>query len=185
MIASPMHWIKRTSVTSSLLLALMGAVALSSVLPTQAHASTTTAKKKTVKKKTVKKSAKAKKIVTAAPLVPLLAATIEQLQAAQNVLVGDYACEFGKTMTIQPHPEANGYFTLALGKQQWVMAPHLTPTGATRLEDIQGNTLLLQILTKSMLMDNRAGRRIVDGCVHATQRTAEENLQAHPRASNF
>jgi len=149
----------------------------------QAHAETT--KKKTAKKKTVKKSKKSKKIIVAAPIVPLLAATIEQLQAAQNVLVGDYACEFQKTMRILPHPEANGYFTLSLGSQQWVMTPHLTPTGTTRLEDINGNTLLLQILTKSMLMDSRVGRRLVDGCVHATQRAAEENLRINPRVSHF
>lgn len=177
------NWLQRTSIMSSLLFALMGAVTFNSVALSAAHAETT--KKKTVKIKTVKKSKKSKKIIAAAPVVPLLAASIEQLQAAQNVLVGDYACEFDKTMRIQPHPEANGYFTLSLGSQQWVMVPHLTPTGTTRLEDIKGNTLLLQILTKSMLMDSRVGRRLVDGCVHATQRAAEENLRIHPRASNF
>ena len=58
-------------------------------------------------------------------------------------------------------------------------------TGAVRLEDVKGNTLLIQILTKSMVMDRKAGRRLVDGCVHDVQRAAEADLRNSPRPSLF
>jgi hypothetical protein len=51
--------------------------------------------------------------------------------------------------------------------------------------DIKGNTLLIQILTKSMVMDRKAGRRLVDGCVHDVQRAAEADLRNSPRPSLF
>lgn len=70
-----------------------------------------------------------------------------------------------------------GYITLKLAKESWVMKPVLSSTGAIRLEDVKGQTLLLQILTKSMLMNVKAGKRVVDGCVHDTQRAAEEHLR--------
>ena len=43
------------------------------------------------------------------------------------------------------------------------MKPVLSSTGAVRLEDTQGRALLVQIAQKSMLMDVKAGRRLVDG----------------------
>ena len=52
------------------------------------------------------------------------------------------------------------------------MKPVLSSTGALRLEDVKGQTLLLQIANKSMLMDQKAGRRVVDGCVHEKQKAA-------------
>jgi hypothetical protein len=65
------------------------------------------------------------------------------------------------------------------------MKPLLTSTGTIRLEDVKGQTLLLQILTKSMLMDTKVGRRLVDGCVHASQRANEERLRNTPHTSNL
>jgi len=60
------------------------------------------------------------------------------------------------------------------------MKPVLSNTGAIRLEDVKGAALLIQILTKSMLMDVKAGRRMVDGCVHEVQRAAEAEMAKQP-----
>ena len=65
------------------------------------------------------------------------------------------------------------------------MKPVVSSTGAVRLEDVKGNALLIQILTKSMVMDPKAGRRLVDGCVHDVQRAAEADLRNAPRPSLF
>jgi hypothetical protein len=54
----------------------------------------------------------------------------------------------------------------------------LSSTGALRLEAVKGNTLLLQIANKSMLMDQKAGRRVVDGCVHEKQRASADAVAA-------
>jgi hypothetical protein len=127
-----------------------------------------------VKKKAAKPATKA--------AVQLPEASDEQLQAAERVLIGRYDCEFGKRVLVDRNDKNPGYINLLLDKQSWVMKPVLSSTGAIRLEDVSGRTLLLQILTKSMLMDVKAGRRLVDGCVHEVQRAAEEELRRHPPA---
>ena len=132
---------------------------------------------------TVVSPAKASKTRLADKLAKLPAATIEQLQAAERVLIGRYQCEFGKLAAIDRNDTNEGYFNLKLGKQSWVMKPVQSSTGAIRLEDVKGVTLLIQILTKSMVMDVKAGHRILDGCVHEVQRAAEADLALHPRQS--
>jgi len=118
--------------------------------------------------------------VVADKFVKLPDATDEQMQAADRVLIGRYECEFGKTVSIDRNDTNKGYFNLKLAKQSWVMKPVQSSTGAIRLEDVKGATLLIQILTKSMLMDVKAGHRMVDGCVHEVQRAAEAELAKQP-----
>lgn len=110
-------------------------------------------------------------------------ASPEQLAAAERVLVGQYDCEFGQRVSIDHHQAHPGYFNLKHGKQSWVMKPVLSQTGAIRLEDVRGTALLIQILTKSMLLDPRKGQRLVDGCMHEVQRAAERDLASRPRQS--
>lgn len=124
--------------------------------------------------------AKTAKTSLANKFAKLPEATIEQLQAAERVLIGRYDCEFGKRVSVDRNDTNKGYFNLKLGKQSWVMMPVQSSTGAIRLEDVKGGALLIQILTKSMLMDVKAGRRMVDGCVHEVQRAAEVELAKQP-----
>lgn len=113
------------------------------------------------------------------------AASDEQKAAAERVLYGKYQCDMGKSITVARDDQNPGYVKLQLAKQNWTMKPVLSPTGAIRLEDVKGGTLLIQILTKSMLMDVKSGHRMVDGCAHDTQKAAEEELKKNPRASSF
>ena len=128
---------------------------------------------------------RASKKILAEKFQPLPDASPEQLQAAERVMVGSYNCEFGKRVSVGPNGKNKGYFNLTLGKQSWIMKPVLSNTGAIRLEDVKGGTLLIQILTKSMLMDVKAGRRLVDGCANDTQRAAEAELARQPRPALF
>lgn len=125
-------------------------------------------------------AARASKKILSEKFVALPDATPEQLQAADRVMVGSYECEFGKRVSVGANTKNKGYFDLTLGKQSWIMKPVLSSTGAIRLEDVKGGTLLIQILTKSMLMDVKAGRRLVDGCANDTQRAAEAELAKQP-----
>jgi hypothetical protein len=50
------------------------------------------------------------------------------------------------------------------------MKPVLSSTGAIRLEDVHGQTLMVQIASKSMLLDVKAGKRLVDECICPKQR---------------
>lgn len=148
---------------------------------TAAKATATRAKTKAPAKK---RAAVTKKIVET-QLAPLPEAQPEQLAAAERVLIGRYECEFNKDILVDRNDKNPGYINLTLGKQSWVTKPVLSSTGAIRLEDTRDEILLLQILTKSMVMNIKTGQRIVDGCVHEVQRVAEEELRKQPRASSF
>lgn len=101
-------------------------------------------------------------------------ASPEQLQAAEYVHYGPYACEFNQSIDVALNAKAAGYVDVTFGKSVFTMKPVMSSTGALRLEDVTGRTLLLQIANKSMLMDVKAGRRLVDACVHEKQRTVGE-----------
>ena len=47
-------------------------------------------------------------------------------------------------------------------------------TGAIRLEDVRGEALMVQIASKSMLLNVKTGHRIVDACVSPKQRELME-----------
>jgi hypothetical protein len=78
------------------------------------------------------------------------------------------------------NPKYDGYVDVTFGKQKYTMKPVLSSTGALRLEDVKGQTLMLQIAYKSMLMDVKAGRRLVDECVSEKQRQAKAAAAGQP-----
>ena len=124
------------------------------------------------------KPAAAPKRVAAPPETPLPAASAEQMEATARVLFGRYACDFGQTVDVALNPKNPGYVDVRLATQSWVMKPVASSTGALRLEDVKARMLLLQIANKSMLMDVPAGKRLVDECVHESQRQAMAALAA-------
>lgn len=100
---------------------------------------------------------------------PLPAADKEQLDAAERTLYGEYACEFDQKIDVGMNPKVPGYVDVKYKNQLFTMKPVMSSTGALRLEDVTGRTLLLQIANKSMLMDTKIGQRMVDNCVHPEQ----------------
>ncbi|MFX1682052.1 hypothetical protein PV762_22795 [Mitsuaria sp. CC2] len=148
--------------------------------PATGAASTGTAKPAPTKPapaKTAKPAAKtttAKKAPVKAPPPPLPEASEEQLTAAKRAYLGLYECEFKQTVTIEPNAKDLGYINVAFKKDTFVMKPVLSTTGALRLEDVTGRTLMVQIANKSMLLDVKAGQRLVDECIHPEQRAAIE-----------
>ena len=108
----------------------------------------------------------------APPVVVLAEASPEQLAAAERTHFGVYACEFNQSIDVGMNPKTPGYVDVKYLKDTYTMKPVQSSTGALRLEDVKGKTLLLQIANKSMLMDVKAGHRIVDACVHESQREA-------------
>ncbi len=121
------------------------------------------------KRKPLVKSAKAVK--PAKPVEqPLAAASAEQIEAAERVYYGVYDCEFKQSVDITADPKYPAYVDVRHGKELYVMKPVLSSTGAVRLEDVKGATLMVQISNKSMLLDVKAGKRLVDDCVSPKQR---------------
>jgi hypothetical protein len=121
-----------------------------------------------------KPSAKGGKTTKAVPAVvaalPTLAvADSEQLLAAQQAYMGAYDCEFKQTLSVTKHA-VEGYVVVTFSSKAYTMKPVRSSTGAVRQEEVAGGPMLMvQIPTKSMLMDTVRGRRIVDACVHEEQ----------------
>jgi hypothetical protein len=149
------------------------ALILAAAVATPAFAQTA-AKPAAAKPAPTAKTAPAKKPPAKAPPKPVVEAPLpqasqEQLTAAQLTYFGQYGCEFNQSLTIAMNPKDIGYVDVAFNKQVFVMKPVLSSTGALRLEDVRGRTLMIQIANKSMLMDVEAGRRLVDECLHERQ----------------
>ena len=145
-------------------LAFAGASALAQTAPAAKPAAAT------AKAAPPKKAAPAKK---AAAVKPLPAADQAQLDAADRAHYGPYECDFKQTVEVSKNA-APGYVDVKFGKTVYTMKPVLSSTGALRLEDVKGVGLFLQIANKSMLMDTKAGKRLVDACVHEKQRAAAQ-----------
>jgi hypothetical protein len=102
-------------------------------------------------------------------LPTLTAADQEQLVAASLAYYGPYGCEFNQALSVSKHA-TDGYVVVTFSSKAYTMKPVRSSTGALRLEEVgNGPMLMVQIPTKSMLMDTVRGRRIVDACVHETQ----------------
>lgn len=107
-----------------------------------------------------------------------------QLTVADRVLTGDAACEFGQQVSVQPVAGHPGHFKVQHKKAVYTMVPEDTTTGAVRLEDKKAGMVWLQIPSKSMLMNARAGQRVVDGCMHPEQRAAVSAVEGAAKAAS-
>jgi hypothetical protein len=111
----------------------------------------------------------AKPAAKAAAPAALPAADKAQLDAAERTLFGKYDCEFDQKIDVGMNSRTPGYVDVKYKNSVFTMKPVLSSTGALRLEDVTGRTLMLQIANKSMLMDTKIGQRLVDGCIHPEQ----------------
>ena len=103
-----------------------------------------------------------------------------ELAVAAGVYVGTLSCELGKTVTLQPDPDRPGYFHLSLGRERYHIRPVRSRTGAVRLEDPVRGAVWLQLSHKSMLMNQKLGRRLADECAGPVQRAAADALRLKP-----
>ncbi|MEY4562717.1 MAG: hypothetical protein RLZZ618_1994 [Pseudomonadota bacterium] len=147
------------------------ALAVALALGSAAVSAQTAAPAKTEK---AAKPAKAAKAAAKAPKgpAPLAQADQAQLDAAERTHFGVYECDFKQTIDVAMNPKNAGYVDVNFKKKVYTMKPVQSSTGALRLEDVTGRTVLIQIANKSMLMDVKAGQRLVDDCVHEKQRAA-------------
>ena len=97
-------------------------------------------------------------------------ASPDQVKASELVFYGSYDCEFQQSVNVVQSSKYPAYVDVKFGHGTWLMKPVLSSTGAIRLEDIHGQTLMVQIASKSMLLDVKAGKRLVDECICPKQR---------------
>lgn len=169
-----MLFVARPTLLAALLASAVAASAQTSAPPAAA--------KLTAKPATILTKPAAKKPTAAAPAEPELpAASAEQIEAFERAYLGDYACEFKQSVHLTPLEGKPGYLSVVWNKLRVVMKPVLSATGALRLEDVTGRTLMLQIGNKSMLFDTKAGQRLVDDCVHPEQAKIRQRLDEEAR----
>ena len=119
-------------------------------------------------------------VVEVLPVAALTELSAEQLVVADKVMVGIIPCELSTTVSISPHAQSAGRFVLTLGRQQHLMEPVPTSTGAVRLEDGASGMVWIQLANKSMLMNQKLGKRLADECMTGQQRLVAEALVRSP-----
>lgn len=125
-----------------------------------------------------------KKVLAPKP-VPLPPVVLEELSPArlrvsEKVALGDVPCELGAHVVVKQDSNP-GRFLLEHGRLTYRMEPMLTSTGAIRLEDPTTGVVWLQLGNKSMLLNQRMGKRLADACVNLSQAaiaTAMEQTKA-------
>lgn len=120
----------------------------------------------------------------AAPKPAVAAATStlsdEQLSIAQIVTTGQISCADGHSVTITPDAKINGAFDLKFGNTKYDVVPVPAKSGAIRLEDRKSGIVFMQLANKSMLFNERAGKRLADDCISPNQQAVAEQMKAQP-----
>ena len=120
---------------------------------------------------------KARPAQSAASVTPL---QDEELALSAQVSVGNIPCELGQSVNLRADPDAPGYFHLQLKNQRFHLRPVASATGALRLEDQARGAVWIQLANKSMLMDQKQGRRLADECMSPLQAAYAEHLKHNP-----
>lgn len=120
-----------------------------------------------------RKPVKKPPVVKPAPPAPPTPAVLPdlspaQLLVAEKIVIGTVPCELGAKVVVK-QDTSPGRFLLELGRQTFRMEPALTSTGAIRLEDRVNGAVWLQLGNKSMLLNQRVGKRLADSCVNLHQ----------------
>ena len=123
-------------------------------------------------------------VVSLTAEVPLLTPSPSpEILVAQQIHQGHLPCELGATVRIQADLNQPGVFHVQGKGFKYRMLPVQTSTGTLRLEDKKAGAVWLQLANKSMLMDQKRGRRILDDCVHPDQLAVAEAMKTNPPPS--
>ncbi len=111
------------------------------------------------------------------------ALTPGELAIAERVHTGPMPCELGATVVLEADAKAPGYFNLRGKGFNYRVHPVETSTGAIRLEDQHAGAVWLQLANKSMLMDQKQGKRLADECSSPAQVAVADALRKNPAPS--
>jgi hypothetical protein len=102
-----------------------------------------------------------------------------ELAISKRVYVGEIPCELGAKVTVKPL-RREGFFLVSRGVNRFVMHPVESRTGAIRLEDPARGALWLQLGNKSMLMNQKEGKRLADECQSPEQVAFANEMKNRP-----
>jgi hypothetical protein len=112
-------------------------------------------------------------------------AVLQDLAIAQQIHQGLMPCEMGASVRVEADAAAPGFFHVQGKGFRYRMYPVRTTTGALRLEDKKAGAVWLQLANKSMLMDQKKGRRMADDCAHPEQVAFGHDMKTNPPPSLF
>ena len=112
-------------------------------------------------------------------------AVSQDLAIAQQIHQGLMPCEMGASVRVEADVAAPGFFYVQGKGFRYRMYPVRTSTGALRLEDKKAGAVWLQLANKSMLMDQKKGRRMADDCAHPEQVAFGHDMKTNPPPSLF
>lgn len=104
--------------------------------------------------------------------------------AVSDVWVGAYHCEFSEKVQLRPDTLAD-HVELQWKGQRWKMRRTDSRSGALRLEDATARMVWIQLADKSMLLDQRQGRRLLDECQHDVQMQTAAQMKNNLRPMLF
>lgn len=159
-----------------------GAAAKPRPVPAKPAAAKPAPAKTAAAKPSVRKPAPPAKAAPAEAVAHLPLSTAQQAIAA-GVHVGSIPCELGQTVELLPIEGMLGFFKLRHAKATYTVAPEETSTGAVRLEDRANGIVWLQLANKSMLMNQKLGRRMADECMSPPQLLVAREMQRNPPPS--
>lgn len=111
------------------------------------------------------------------------ALSADQVALGQYVVTGRFPCAEGRSVSINADPKVNGAFDVQFGGSKYDVVPMPTKSGALRLEDTKTGFVLMQLANKSMLFNEKQGRRLADDCVSPAQQAFADNMKANPTVS--
>lgn len=175
-------------------LAWVGAAQASTAKPAASASKAATAQKKTaaVKKTTVRKTSAPRKAAAAAAVggagagvavATLAALNAEEMKLADRVYTGRINCELGRHVNVTRDEKNPGHFFVSGQGFSYHMSPVGTSTGVVRLEDRHAGATWLQIANKSMLMNQKQGKRMADECMSPEQLQVAEAIKKNPPQS--
>jgi hypothetical protein len=119
-------------------------------------------------------------VVLADPVLEPLVLTDEDKALIERVSLGEVACELGARVSLTMSVKQPGRFVLEHNQRRFHMVATPTTTGAVRLEDAAQGAVWLQLANKSMLMDQKNGRRLADACMNDAQTQVAQAMERTP-----
>ena len=96
------------------------------------------------------------------------------------VYEGRMACDDKVFVAVVEDRKIPNNFDILIGKAHYKAKRIPTDSGAIRLEDKPHGIVWLQMANKSMLLNEKAGKRLANNCRNDIQQVAEKNLLAKP-----
>lgn len=96
------------------------------------------------------------------------------------VYEGRMACDDKVFVAVTEDRKIPNNFDILIGKARYKTKRIPTNSGAIRLEDKLHGIVWLQMANKSMLFNEKVGKRLANNCRNDIQQAAEKNLLAKP-----